>query len=47
MRDKILAIIDRYEAEQDFSGVVLVRRGDDDVVTLWPCVVFCNVCCSS
>lgn len=32
MRDKILAIIDRYEAEQDFSGVVLVRRGDEDVV---------------
>ena len=32
MRDAILAIIDRYEAEADFSGVVLVRQGDEDVV---------------
>jgi CubicO group peptidase (beta-lactamase class C family) len=28
----ILTIIDRYEAEEDFSGVVLVRQGDEDVV---------------
>jgi CubicO group peptidase (beta-lactamase class C family) len=32
MRNEILSILDRYEAEDDFSGVVLVRQGNDDVV---------------
>ncbi len=32
MRDNIQAIIDRYHAEEDFSGVVLVRQGDEDIV---------------
>jgi CubicO group peptidase (beta-lactamase class C family) len=32
MRDEILKIIDRYEAEEDFSGAVLVREGDEEIV---------------
>ena len=31
-RNDILSILDRYEAEEEFSGVVLVRQGGEDVV---------------
>jgi len=32
MHDDILAIIERYHVEADFSGVALIRRGDEEIV---------------
>lgn len=32
LQQEILTVIDRYEAEEDFSGVVLVRQRDEEVV---------------